>query len=196
MNKTLLTILIILIAIGSFVFFGIKVYAPLPSYTDDSTIETTTNTNSVTNTTSNTQTPTTITIPASQNTATTPTPSANTVTTPITSQPTTTQPIKPTTPTANTTAQADVEITYTDSGFAPTTITIKEGQTVRFLNTSNKLMWVASDPHPTHTDYPGFDQLTAVAKGKDYVFTFTKIGTWGYHNYLGRSHTGSITVTK
>lgn len=48
-------------------------------------------------------------------------------------------------------------VTYTDSGFSPNNLTIKNGQTVTFKNEGPGDMWVASAPHPTHTDYPEFD---------------------------------------
>ncbi len=87
-----------------------------------------------------------------------------------------------------------VLVTYTDSGFAPNTITIKKGDTVKFLNQSSRKMWVASDPHPTHTNYPEFDEKTAVANGGSYQFTFTKIGSWGYHNHFSSRDIGRIIV--
>jgi len=191
MNKTVLSLIIVMIAIGSFAFFGVKVYAPLPSYTDEITQDITTEVDTATPTADTTTTN------ATETTASTPATSTNSIAVgepnPATPQPTTAGP-KPTAPTSSTSAKADVEVEYTDSGFTPKTITIKAGQSVRFLNTSNKLMWVSSDPHPTHTDYPGFDQLTAVAKGKDYLFVFTQAGTWGYHNHLGASHAGTVVV--
>ena len=86
------------------------------------------------------------------------------------------------------------EVTFTDNGFTPATVTIKKGETVRFTNQSSELMWVASNPHPTHTDYPEFDEKTSVAAGGSYEFTFTKIGNWKYHNHKDPSGKGEIIV--
>lgn len=102
-------------------------------------------------------------------------------------------------------------VTYTDAGFSPSTVTIKAGETVRFTNNSAGGMWVGSDDHPTHTEYDGsstrehcangtattdtFDQCTASASGTSYDYTFTKTGTWGYHNHVGSSKTGTVVVT-
>ena len=91
-------------------------------------------------------------------------------------------------------AKAAATITYTDSGFVPSSVTIKTGETVQWVNQSNKPMWVASSPHPQHTDYPGFDELTGVEKGKSYTFTFTKVGTWKFHNHLTPKDFGSVVV--
>ncbi len=86
------------------------------------------------------------------------------------------------------------EVTFTDNGFTPATVTIKKGETVRFTNQSSELMWVASNPHPTHTDYSEFDERTSVGAGGSYEFTFTKIGNWKYHNHKDPSGKGEIIV--
>lgn len=85
-------------------------------------------------------------------------------------------------------------VTYTDSGFSPASLTVKVGDTVTFKNGSSKLMWVASNPHPTHTGLPGFDALSGMAKSQNYTYTFTKAGSFGYHNHLSTSDGGTITV--
>lgn len=93
--------------------------------------------------------------------------------------------------------EVTVEVSYTSSGFSPTTVTIKKGATVKFINKSGNKMDVASNPHPTHTDYSGFDQWKSASKGKDeYSFTFEKVGTWGYHNHAKASDGGTVVVTE
>lgn len=88
-----------------------------------------------------------------------------------------------------------VTVNYTDSGFSPKTVTIKKGDSITFINESNGGMSVASDPHPTHTNYPAFDQYKSGEKGsKSYTFVFDKIGSWGYHNHLNSSNTGLVVV--
>lgn len=87
-----------------------------------------------------------------------------------------------------------VTVTYTGGSFSPNPITIKKGYTVMFVNKGDYQMWVASDPHPSHTNYPGFDQKGAVGKDGSYSFTFTKVGTWSYHNHLNYSQTGTVIV--
>lgn len=63
--------------------------------------------------------------------------------------------------------------------------------------------------HPTHTAYSGtnasqhcpdtkneaFDQCSSVAAGGSFSFVFNKEGTWKYHNHVGTSSFGSVTVT-
>ena len=85
-------------------------------------------------------------------------------------------------------------VTYSDSGFTPASVSIKVGETVTFKNTSSKSMWVASAPHPTHSAYPEFDAKKGAAMNEDYSFTFTKAGTWKYHNHLNSSNFGTVVV--
>ncbi|PIR53184.1 hypothetical protein COU76_02405 [Candidatus Peregrinibacteria bacterium CG10_big_fil_rev_8_21_14_0_10_49_10] len=85
-------------------------------------------------------------------------------------------------------------VTYTTAGFSPTILRMKKGEYVEFRNESNGMLWIASDPHPYHTNLPSFDSLKAYKQGESYVYTFTKIGTWGFHNHLNPSHKGTIVV--
>jgi hypothetical protein len=103
-----------------------------------------------------------------------------------------------------------ITINYTNAGFSPKLATIPRDTTVNFVNNSDSLMWIASDPHPTHQGYSGttvsqhcpdtannsFDECTAVGRGNSYTFTFLKVGTWGYHNHENHESTGTIVVTQ
>ena len=91
-------------------------------------------------------------------------------------------------------AAKTVTITYTDSGFSPSAITINKGDTVKFVNQSSGAMWVASAPHPQHTDYAAFDEKQGVSKGGTYSFTFDRVGVHKFHNHLNSSRFGSVTV--
>ena len=48
-------------------------------------------------------------------------------------------------------------VKFTDNGLEPSTLTIKSGDTVTFENDSSDDAWPASNVHPTHLLYPGFD---------------------------------------
>lgn len=101
-------------------------------------------------------------------------------------------------------------VTLTDAGFSPATVTVSAGQTVRFVNDSSRSMWIGADEHPTHTEYDGtstrehcvdgaavggaFDQCQAVPRGASWEFTFTKAGTFGFHNHTGASSVGTVIV--
>lgn len=95
------------------------------------------------------------------------------------------------TPTTETRIPKTLAVTYTDSGFTPNTLEIHVGDSVTFAKEGLKVMWVASAPHPVHTDFPAFDQKKT---GDSYTFTFTKIGTFKYHNHVAPGNNGIITV--
>ena len=100
--------------------------------------------------------------------------------------------------------EAAATVTYQDGSFSPQTVTIQQGQSVRFVNEGDGQMWVGSDQHPTHTQYDGtsvnehceggvssFDQCTT---GQTFTFTFEKSGEWGYHNHVNASAGGTVIV--
>lgn len=90
--------------------------------------------------------------------------------------------------------KTQAEVIYNASGFNPKTLTIKAGETVVFKNNSSKDFWPASAVHPTHAIYPEFDAKKAIEAGGTYSFTFTRVGSWKYHNHLNPADTGTITV--
>jgi plastocyanin len=88
----------------------------------------------------------------------------------------------------------NLTVHYTDAGYSPNSLEITTGSTVTFVNDSSQSMWTASDPHPVHTDLSVFDAKKGYKKGESYSFTFTKTGTFGYHNHLVPGDTGTIIV--
>jgi plastocyanin len=117
---------------------------------------------------------------------------APTNTTITTSIPVVTQPIS----TMSTSSpKITATVTYDTTGFSPSKVTIKVGDTVRFINKTSREMDVASNPHPTHTDYPAFDQGKGAFNGKNtFDFTFTQVGIWGYHNHESARDRGEVIV--
>lgn len=101
-------------------------------------------------------------------------------------------------------------IVYTDDGFSPASIMVPVGTTVTFINQSSGRMMVGASPHPTHQDYDGttrvvhcaagytgpvpFDECTAATTGESWTYTFTKAGTWKYHNHAAPNDFGSVIV--
>ena len=93
-------------------------------------------------------------------------------------------------------------VTYINSGYSPTTLKIKKGETVIFKNESSQSMWTASGAHPTHRIYPTtggclgstFDACAGIQPGNIWSFKFDISGTWKYHNHLNPGDTGTIDV--
>lgn len=99
-------------------------------------------------------------------------------------------------------------VEITSKGFSPKTLTISQGDTVKFINKDIEKHWPASDVHPTHTKYPGsgidkcdtldeyyiFDACRGFAQGEEFSFPFDEIGTWKYHDHLNPEIKGTIIV--
>ncbi len=84
-------------------------------------------------------------------------------------------------------------ITYTNSGYSPKVITVKSGTTVTIKNESSRNMQFDSDPHPAHTTNEELN-VEDVRPGQSQTFVVKRTGTFGYHNHLNASQTGTIIV--
>lgn len=85
-------------------------------------------------------------------------------------------------------------VSISDTDFTPEKLVVKSGTTVVFTNNGQALHWPASDPHPAHTVLAGFDAKKGLATGESYSFTFSKAGTWGFHDHLNVQLKGSVVV--
>lgn len=90
-------------------------------------------------------------------------------------------------------AGSNVTVKITSAGFVPNEVTIRQGESVMWINEDNAPHWPASNPHPIHTGYPSgvrgcigssFDACHGMNKGESYTFVFDKVGTWGVHDHL------------
>ncbi len=86
-----------------------------------------------------------------------------------------------------------VTVTIEAGKFNPASITINVGDSVVWLNKDSSPHHVASDPHPTHTGLPGLESPD-MAGNQTYSFTFTKAGTFGYHDHLNPTIKGTVIV--
>jgi len=105
-------------------------------------------------------------------------------------------------------AHASAYVVYDGASYTPSSVTIKKGGTVTFTSTG-PLMWVATDAHPLHDGYDGVPQAQHCAPGytgpkpfdqciggERFVFTFDKIGSWGYHDHLNDEAGGTVIVVE
>ena len=90
--------------------------------------------------------------------------------------------------------ESAVVVTFDGSKFSPKTVEVALGGKVTFKNESNRSFWPAVDPHPIHTNLPGFDSGESIGAGKSVTFSFNKVGSWAYHNHLSSSQKGVVVV--
>lgn len=97
-------------------------------------------------------------------------------------------------------------VTYDGSSYSPSSVTIAKGGTVTFTSTAGN-MWVASAIHPSHAAYDGTDRAThcaagysgpapfdQCASGTSFTFTFTKTGSFPYHDHMNAGAFGKVIV--
>lgn len=106
--------------------------------------------------------------------------------TPTQDQSTEKQPVVKSTP-------ANHDVTLENFAFAPSELKIKVGDTVTFTQKDTAPHKIDTDPHPQHTQLPGFDS-DVLTQGQTYTYTFTKAGTFTYHCHLHPSMKGTVVV--
>ena len=102
--------------------------------------------------------------------------------------------IVPTVSLAGSTAAAVIQMT--DKGLVPNDLQVQRGTTVFFLNTGKYTHWPASNNHPSHEMYPGFDSRETIQPGTSWQFKFDKLGTWKMHDHLNPGFEAEITVVE
>lgn len=86
-------------------------------------------------------------------------------------------------------------VKYTETGFVPSVLIIKQGESVEFVNESDKAMVIRSHDENPENFYPGFSQEGGpLGKGGKFYFAFTIPGTWLYYNLNGNKEQGAIVV--
>jgi plastocyanin len=83
----------------------------------------------------------------------------------------------------------------TDEGFEPRSVEVGAGDTVVFENVGEEAHWPASDDHPTHEAYSGFDPKEPIEPGAEWSFAFDRPGKWEYHDHMNPYLTGKVVVT-
>lgn len=86
------------------------------------------------------------------------------------------------------TAQASGVTVTIGKHFYPSPVEVYAGQTVTWVNRDTVNHFVVSD-------LPGVIPFSGtIAPGKTFTFKFTKVGTWGYHDFYWDSMTGTVIV--
>lgn len=81
----------------------------------------------------------------------------------------------------NTNTAANATLIITSSGISPKTLTVDRGTVVTIVNNDSRSHQINSNPHPDHTDLP--DLINSISAGSSSTYTFTKTGSWGYHDH-------------
>lgn len=79
---------------------------------------------------------------------------------------------------------AEAKVTIGKEGFTPSTVLVKKGSQVTWINTDEEPHQVVSDPHPTHSNLPSLEMDEPLLTNESFTFTFEKVGTFAYHDEL------------
>ncbi len=75
-------------------------------------------------------------------------------------------------------------ITITASGVSPRELTVPAGTRVTFVNNDSRQHEMNSDPHPTHGDCPGIDDVAFIAPGETKLTgNLTQVRRCGFHDH-------------
>ena len=89
-------------------------------------------------------------------------------------------------------------ITITAAGANPKNIQVALGSRVLFINNDTRPHWMASDPHPEHTDCPEFDQVgTLLPNQSRETGNLVTPRTCGFHDHDNPTSTalqGQVTI--
>ena len=107
----------------------------------------------------------------------------------------TTQPANKTVANQRAPLPKEVTVILTKNGFTPSQVTIKVGSAVRWINKSSAQETVNSDNYPTNQLHKELN-FGVFNNDSSVVYTFTKLGTYGYHNQLHHTQEGKIIVIK
>jgi plastocyanin len=91
---------------------------------------------------------------------------------------------------------SDIVVKITVNGFIPEDVSIKRGTQVVWINETDNFAWPASNPHPVHDGYSGFDPEEPFKRGEAWAFKFENVGTWGYHDHLNPNRRARVVVTE
>jgi len=83
-------------------------------------------------------------------------------------------------------------VNYSEMGFSPRDLVISQGESVRFENSSQELMWVShEESRGCADDRNEFDQCSP---SSEFEYKFDEKGEWKYFNVLMPEHGGIIKV--
>lgn len=99
-------------------------------------------------------------------------------------------------PTASVTQpQTVASVQITAGAFVPASVKIKAGSAVKWSNEDTAQHRIAADPYLTHSSFPELDSKEPLDAQDTFTFTFSKAGTYTYHDELNPSkYKGTVIV--
>lgn len=89
----------------------------------------------------------------------------------------------------------EVTVRLDKKGFSPAVVTVEVGSAVRWKNVSGDKQTVNSDDYPSNQLHRELN-FGVFNDGSTVVYTFTKPGTYGYHNQFKPEQKGKVIVEK
>jgi plastocyanin len=89
---------------------------------------------------------------------------------------------------------ASAQVTISENGFSPATISVKLDQAVTWTNNDTTSHYVISDdPKPTDSSLPYLNSQ-AISPTSNYSYVFNKQGTYTYHDTTNPKFKGTVIV--
>jgi plastocyanin len=85
------------------------------------------------------------------------------------------------------------EVQINGEGFMPADLIVKRGTRVVWVNNTDGLHQVISNPHASHDDLSDF-KSEILNNGQTYEYTFEESGTFNYHDEVRPTTNGTIKV--
>ena len=83
---------------------------------------------------------------------------------------------------------------YNTGVFSPTNLRIHNGDSVKFQNDGDQPIHITSDSTGSVPDLIGFDSVGDIPARGSFTYTFSKTGTFGYHNLKNKTERGTVIV--
>ncbi len=87
-----------------------------------------------------------------------------------------------------------ITVQITSKGFNPSSLDIKKGTVVEWINSDTSPHRIAANPYPTHSDLPNLDSKSNLGPSSNYSYHFNQSGTFEYHDELNPSINASVKV--
>jgi hypothetical protein len=82
-------------------------------------------------------------------------------------------------------SNANITITMTSAGVSPTTLSVRQGTRVLFVNNDTRDREMSSDDHPDHNECPEINTVGFIRPGQTKeTANLNTIRTCGYHDHL------------